>query len=253
MADASPHGTRSRLFQSGLIYPFVDVNPLHSSGLLVLTHIKGPLSTNLLLDSGILFLLTYDTALLYFEMTTSTQTTPASYEIRRASPADAEQVALLGAQVFTSTYGDSVVAEDLQVYLDKNYSSTAVLADIQGANKTILVASDAHGKIVGYVYLVEGASEACIADVTSKMELERLYVLPSAHGRGVGRLLAREAEALGRKLGVTHMWLGVWEHNARAIQVYERWGYTPVGGHMFSIGNTVQTDIVMLKKLGDAV
>lgn len=181
------------------------------------------------------------------------QATLPPYEIRLASPADAEQVALLGAQVFTSTYGNSIVAEDLQVYLDKNYTSTAVLADIQDANKTILVASDANKRIIGYIYLTLGASEACIANITNKIELERLYILPSAHGMGVGRSLEREGETLGRKLGATHMWLGVWEHNVRAVHVYKHWGYSAVGQHMFTIGKTVQTDIVMLKKLEEAI
>ena len=174
---------------------------------------------------------------------------PTTHEIRLASPADAEQMAILGAQVFAATYGHSVAAEDLQEYLDQNYSANAVLEDIKDANKSIFVASDQHGKIVGYMYMTRGTSETCIAGVTNKIEMERLYVLPSVHWMGIGRLLAQDGEAFARKQGATHIWLGVWEHNERAYRVYERWGYLPVGEHMFSIGTAAQRDIIMLKKL----
>lgn len=171
-----------------------------------------------------------------------------SCSIRLASCADAASIAVLGAQVFAATYGHSVSLADLQYYLGNTYSTSAVLQDINDAKKTILVADDSDGTLLGYAYVARDTNEPCLAGIASKAELQRLYVSPSVHGRGIGKLLAGEAEALIRNEGIAHLWLGVWEHNTKAISFYERRGYAAVGKHMFSIGKAPQRDVIMLKK-----
>jgi ribosomal protein S18 acetylase RimI-like enzyme len=44
-------------------------------------------------------------------------------------------------------------------------------------------------------------------------------------------------------------WLGVWEHNPRAIAFYEKWGFKQFGTHPFLLGKDLQTDILMKKEL----
>jgi ribosomal protein S18 acetylase RimI-like enzyme len=41
------------------------------------------------------------------------------------------------------------------------------------------------------------------------------------------------------------MWLGVWEHNPRAIAFYHKHGFVDVGDHVFLLGEDPQTDIIM--------
>lgn len=82
------------------------------------------------------------------------------------------------------------------------------------------------------------------------MELQRLYVLPKHHGKGVGRALCRAAEEVARsKLGYGYVWLGVWEGNFVAQSVYEKEGYARVGDHEFRMGRCVQIDWIMGKEL----
>ena len=54
-----------------------------------------------------------------------------------------------------------------------------------------------------------------------------------------------EAAARGRRT----VWLGVWEHNARAIAFYRRWGFTDVGSQPFQLGADLQTDRVMSRRV----
>jgi ribosomal protein S18 acetylase RimI-like enzyme len=45
------------------------------------------------------------------------------------------------------------------------------------------------------------------------------------------------------------VWLGVWEHNPRAIAFYKKYGFISVGEHPFPLGGDLQRDIVMAKPL----
>jgi ribosomal protein S18 acetylase RimI-like enzyme len=55
--------------------------------------------------------------------------------------------------------------------------------------------------------------------------------------------------AIAQAQGKQAIWLGVWEHNQRAIQFYTAWGFEKVGEHDFQLGNDVQRDWIMQKKL----
>jgi len=40
----------------------------------------------------------------------------------------------------------------------------------------------------------------------------------------------------------------VWEHNARAMTFYARWGFTDVGSQHFQLGADRQTDRIMARR-----
>ena len=176
--------------------------------------------------------------------------------VRKATQNDAAAIAELGAHIFTVTFGHSVAPHELQAYLDEAYSTEATTTDISDTNKDMIVATDPsaqddddNNRIVGFALLTRGTTEPCIAHVADQVELQRIYVHPSAHGRGIGRLLAQTCEDMGRAQGFRYMWLGVWEENLRAIKVYEKLGFEKVGSHDFKIGEVVQTDNIMIKSL----
>jgi ribosomal protein S18 acetylase RimI-like enzyme len=78
------------------------------------------------------------------------------------------------------------------------------------------------------------------------VELARFYVDRPWHGRGVARELMDAARAAARNLGGRTFWLGVWEHNPRAIAFYAKCGFRDVGSHKFLVGSDLQTDRVMV-------
>jgi putative acetyltransferase len=59
-------------------------------------------------------------------------------------------------------------------------------------------------------------------------ELKRMYVAPSARGRGIGRALVQELERQAKALGVTKVVLETGTRLAPAIKLYEGMGYTPI-------------------------
>jgi diamine N-acetyltransferase len=52
-----------------------------------------------------------------------------------------------------------------------------------------------------------------------------------------------------RGVGAAALWLGVWEHNPRAIRFYEKHGFTTVGEQPFVLGKDPQRDLVMVRPL----
>ncbi|KAB2573482.1 Spermidine/spermine N(1)-acetyltransferase [Lasiodiplodia theobromae] len=189
--------------------------------------------------------------------TTTTTTTngrrpppPPPVQIRPAAPTDAATIATLGAHVFSVTFGHSVTADELQAYLAKEYTPTAIANDLSNPQKdTILAVDPSSGEVLGFAVLTRGSSEPCVEHLESKVELQRIYVHPDAHGKGVGGRLGRRVEEMAREQGFRWMWLGVWEENVVAQKAYEKWGYKKVGEHDFVVGGVVQTDWIMTKEL----
>ncbi|ATZ56154.1 hypothetical protein BCIN_13g00020 [Botrytis cinerea B05.10] len=170
--------------------------------------------------------------------------------VRNAKLGDAAQVAKLGSFVFSATFGHSVEPHQLQTYLDESYSVTATVADICNPEKDMIVATEQENEdIIAFALLTRGTSEPCVQHLQDAVELQRIYVHPSAHGQGVGKLLADRLENIARDQKFQHIWLGVWEENHRAMKAYEKWGYKKVGEHDFTIGEIVQTDYILMKQL----
>lgn len=176
-------------------------------------------------------------------------TSQQSVDISIASPMDVATVANLGAHVFSVTFGHSVPANELQSFLEDSYSVAATEKDLKDPMKDMVVASNQDGTILGFALLTRGSSEPCISHVESTIELQRIYVDPAHHGKGVGKLLANKLENMARSQGFKHIWLGVWEENHNAQRMYEKLGYRRVGYHDFTIGEIVQTDYIMIKGL----
>jgi ribosomal protein S18 acetylase RimI-like enzyme len=55
--------------------------------------------------------------------------------------------------------------------------------------------------------------------------------------------------AEAERVGAAGLWLGVWEHNPRAIRFYEKAGFHDVGSHHFQLGSDAQTDRLMVRPI----
>jgi len=170
-------------------------------------------------------------------------------DIRPAQNNDVAKVAELGAHVFSITFGHSIPLPELQAYLDKSYSIDATTKDLEDPMKNMIVARNQKGNIVGFALLTRGTTEPCITNLEGTIELQKLYVDPAYHGYGIGKLLANKLEEMAKDQGFRNIWLGVWEENYKAQKVYEKLGYSVIGDHDFTIGEVVQTDLIMYKRV----
>lgn len=82
------------------------------------------------------------------------------------------------------------------------------------------VLRDGAGVLAGYFLLMYALDEAHLLDVA---------VAAGRHGSGVGRYLLDRIAARARERRMESILLEVRPSNARALQVYERYGYTEIG------------------------
>jgi ribosomal protein S18 acetylase RimI-like enzyme len=129
--------------------------------------------------------------------------------LRPAQTKDIPGIAALGSQVFASTFGYSMPAPDLEVYLNSAYSPSSITADLDNPHITIIVACNNLDSVIGFVQLTEGTMEDCLKGSEKPVELQRLYVSQEYHGEGIGRKLVDCVERLAQERGFVTMWLGV--------------------------------------------
>jgi len=68
-------------------------------------------------------------------------------------------------------------------------------------------------------------------------------------GQGIGSEFIRISETQAKEWGLSHIWLGVWEHNYPAQDFYKKKGFVRFSEHVFVLGNDVQTDFLMKKDI----
>ncbi len=165
--------------------------------------------------------------------------------IRPATTGDAGSLCVLAERTFRDTFADDNSAQDMDAYVRDSLTLGQIQSELDDPANTFLLAFlDNAADPTGYAKLRTGTTEPSVRG-PDPLELERLYVDQKAIGRGVGGALMRASLEIARKAGYRTLWLGVWEHNDRAILFYRRWGFQTVGEHGFRLGSDDQTDLIM--------
>ena len=148
---------------------------------------------------------------------------------------------------FIETFSEANKAEDMDLYLAERFSEDQLARELSNPESFFYVA-EVNGHVVGYLKLntAHAQTEPQAADA---LEIERIYVLSNYHGNGVGQALYHHAMSVAEDRKASYVWLGVWEHNHRALRFYEKNGFTAFGTHIFQLGNDQQTDILMQKSV----
>jgi ribosomal protein S18 acetylase RimI-like enzyme len=168
--------------------------------------------------------------------------------VRVATADDATAIAELGAAAFTAAFGPANPPGVVEEYVAEAFAATTVAAQLADPSSVWLVASDGAGTILGMAHLQGGDAPPEVAG-HRPIQLSRLYAAAGLTSRGVGSELMGAALARAADAGHDAMWLGVWEHNPRAVAFYRRWGFVEVGTVVFRLGDDDQTDLVMARAL----
>jgi GNAT superfamily N-acetyltransferase len=140
---------------------------------------------------------------------------PSDVSIRRAVPADAEDLAHLHLDVWDDAYTGLMPQGILDDRREKVAERVARWRDILSAEeRPTWLAEDSEG-LVGF----SGAGPARDNDVDIELELYALYVRARYYGTGVGYALFEQA------VGDRACYLWVLAGNERAIRFYERQGF----------------------------
>lgn len=167
--------------------------------------------------------------------------------IRPATLADAALLADLGSRTFRETFEALYEPADFEAFLSGTYAEARQRAELAEPDRPALLL-ETDGVPSGFAQLRLGHREAGVRG-RCPAELQRIYLLRSAQGGGRGAALLAACEGLARGQGAEVLWLGVWEHNAKALAFYARCGFREVGEHSFAIGTRVDRDLLMAKEL----
>jgi len=167
--------------------------------------------------------------------------------IRSASVEDAPLLAELSAKTFYDTFVSFNTEEDMKSYIEKNFSIGQLDRELREEGTTFLLAQIGDS-VIGYAKLRRQEQPEGLKE-TNIIEIERIYSTKEYLGKQVGKALMEACLNLAKQGGHKVIWLGVWEHNSRAISFYEKWGFEKFGSHPFMLGKDLQTDLLMKKTL----
>lgn len=168
---------------------------------------------------------------------------------RKARDDDAPRLARLAEATFRETFGAQNTPKNMDLHCARNYGEKLQRREIACPGLAVLV-SESQDELIGFAQLLWGHAIDNIASTArSPAEIHRFYVARAWHGRGVAQQLMaacfRELQA--RRCDVA--WLGVWEHNLRALAFYRKLGFSEVGAHVFHLGEDPQRDLIMSRLL----
>ena len=154
-----------------------------------------------------------------------------------------EQLVDISRKTFVDAFEKDNDPTDFKVYIEKAFASETIAKEMSNP-ETFFYFITIQDAIAAYVKLNVGNAQSDL-QLKDSMELERIYVLSEYQGLGLGEQIVKKVKKLALDQQKTLLWLGVWEHNQRGIQFYQRQGFQKFGTHPYFIGSDEQTDWLM--------
>ena len=171
--------------------------------------------------------------------------------VRPGRLADAAPLSAFAARIFHESFAAENNPDDMAAYMAIAFSPAQQERELADPANTYLIA-ESDGVMVGYTLIKPGDDAPECVTVRPSAEITRFYVDRPWHGAGVARLLMNAAVEDAQRRGARGIWLGVWEHNVRAVRFYAKSGFRDVGSHVFVLGSDIQSDRIMWRGLGRA-
>lgn len=148
--------------------------------------------------------------------------------LRKAKEQDVELIKDIAAATWPATYLDIIGQNQIDYMLDKMYSKGELLGQLLSGH-VFLIAEDNENQLGFAGYSISNHEERIY-------KLHKLYVLPSAHGKGVGKILINEVFNQVKDAGASALQLNVNKHN-KAKDFYLKGGFTIIESVNLDIGN----------------
>jgi ribosomal protein S18 acetylase RimI-like enzyme len=163
-------------------------------------------------------------------------------------PLKSEELSILvniSRTTFYDTFYKQNTEEDMELFIKSAFNLEVLHAEFCDASNHFFLAK-VDKEIAGYLKLSTAASAELAGEV---LEISRIYVAKEKLGLGVGRALMEFAIAFAGRKSKKIIFLGVWEHNKKAILFYKKFGFRKFGEHVFMVGKDAQIDWLMKKEL----
>lgn len=157
-------------------------------------------------------------------------------QIRKPNKKDIPALVELAKITFFQSHGHSASTQDIQHYIEQNYTADRFEKElVDPSNLYYLLWSE--NKLVGYSNIKMNHAHAAIHE-ENVAKLDRIYLLESHHGLGLGEELLQFNIQLAKTNNQARVWLYTWVENKRAIRFYEKKGFKILRKHNFKISAT---------------
>lgn len=168
--------------------------------------------------------------------------------IRACGADDAAALSLVGQATFLETYAGALPVSDILAHCQGEHGAAHYAAWLGRPGYRMWIAEMADGAApIGYA--VVSPPDLPVPTGPHDLELKRIYLLHRFHGSGVGARLMAAALEGARAAGASRLLLGVYGGNVRAMDFYERQGFTRAGVRKFRVGANEYDDLVLAKAL----
>ena len=155
---------------------------------------------------------------------------------------DFETVAVLAREIWLAHYSTIITTEQIEYMLRGRFTAANLERYLDSPDRWMHVLRR-DGRAIGYCSYAK-------TDQPRELKLEQLYLLPSLHCQGLGRVMLDQVEEHARRLGCDLLMLQVNKQNTVALNVYRRTGFTLREEVVVDIGNGfVMDDYIMEKRL----
>lgn len=192
----------------------------------------------------------------------------SSIKIKKCTLAQLDELQKICCQTFSETFASSNSQSDMEKFLNSAYSKEKLREELLNPESQTFLAFENEPetqtaplktpvddkiktkseKVLGFLKINFGNAQT-EQKCENSLEIQRIYVLKTAKGRGIGSSFMSLAQEIALEKNLSCIWLGVWEHNEKAKEFYAKKGFYKFGEHIFTLGSDQQIDFLMKKEL----
>lgn len=168
-------------------------------------------------------------------------------EIKKATINDSTIISEISKQTFYEAFHLQNTKADMDLFLNTHFNVDDTKAELLNLDNTFFLVFD-DNVLCGYAKVIDRDNPIELPNCKT-LRISRIYVLDAFIGKGIGKQVMNICIEKAQLLDKTHIWLGVWEKNTKAIAFYKRFGFEQFGTETFVLGNDPQTDLLMQKTI----
>ena len=165
-------------------------------------------------------------------------------DVSQATETELPIIRRLAQQIWPNTFKEILTEQQIDYMVEMMYSIESLKSQMNDEGHVFLLAQEKEsGEYLGYVSYESGYKGHPIT------KIHKIYLLPASQGKGIGRKLLDEVADRATSQENITISLNVNRHN-KAIQFYERMGFSHVRDEKIDIGQGfIMDDYVMEKAL----
>ncbi len=157
---------------------------------------------------------------------------------RSISSKELPKVQSIAHHTWPSTFAKILAPDQIEYMLNWMYSLETLETQFEKGHTFLL--AEKNGEELGFAGFELNVAEK------PKAKLHKIYLLPAAQGKGVGKALILDVADRARNAGQKSLLLNVNKYNQKAIDFYLRIGFQEIYKEVIDIGNGyVMDDVVM--------